>query len=94
MAEALDAIDLVRDGASYRLAERFGLAATTVPRRVLKVAVLFVVTWVPLLLLSLSAGHAVGTEVQVPFAADPRCTPGSSSCFRFWNWPRSSSVSA
>jgi hypothetical protein len=70
-AGTLETIDLVRDGASYRLAERLGLAATTVQRRLLKVAALFAVTWVPLLLLTMSSGHALGIEVQIPFLADP-----------------------
>ena len=70
-AATAETIDLVRDGLSYRIAQRMGMAATTLPRRLLKVAALFVVTWIPLLLLSLASGCAVGTAVQVPFLADP-----------------------
>jgi hypothetical protein len=63
--------DLLRCGKSYRLAEQFGLSAPTALGRVLKVAVLLAVTWIPLLFLSLWSGHFSGTNVRVPFLHDP-----------------------
>jgi hypothetical protein len=66
-----DAFNLVRGGISNRIAERLGLATRKASRRSLKVALLLVVTWVPLLVLSLASGHVTGTHIHVPFLHDP-----------------------
>ncbi len=68
--------NLVCGGPSSRVAERLGLESVTAPRRFLKVAVVLLVTWVPLALLSLIAGHSIGVPVGeartfVPFFHDP-----------------------
>jgi len=66
-----DDFSLVRGGPSYRMAERLGLGHPSVARRMLKVFVLILVTWVPLLLMSLAVGHAFGRKVRVPLLHDP-----------------------
>jgi hypothetical protein len=58
---------LVRGGPSYRLARRLGLEPPTLHRRLLKVLLLVLVTWVPLVLLSLLEGG----RVAVPLLHDP-----------------------
>jgi hypothetical protein len=63
--------NLVRGGVSNRIAERIGLATKKASRRFIKVALLLVVTWIPLLLLSAASGNLAGTPVQVPFLHDP-----------------------
>ena len=65
-----ETFDLVQGGPSYRLAERLGLASTTARRRLLKIALLLLVAWVPLALLSLAAGRAFGDRVAVSFLRD------------------------
>jgi len=62
---------LVRGGPSYRLAVRLRFGNRNASRRVLKVLLLVLVTWVPLLLLSLAAGHAYGHGVAVSLLRDP-----------------------
>lgn len=47
------------------------MANPQAPRRLVKVVLLLVVTWVPLALLSLISGHAFGGSVDVPFLHDP-----------------------
>jgi len=54
---------LVRGGLSYRLARRFGFEPPTLERRLTKVVLLVVVTWVPLVVLSFLQGHAWGHAV-------------------------------
>jgi hypothetical protein len=66
-----DEFNLVRGGLSSHIADRFGLATRKASRRSLKVALLLVVTWVPLLLLSLVSGHVTGAHLKVPFLHDP-----------------------
>jgi hypothetical protein len=61
----------VRGGPSYRLALRLGLGHPGAPRRILKVVLLVLLTWVPLLLLSLADGLAFGRDVAVPLLHDP-----------------------
>jgi hypothetical protein len=61
----------VRGGPSYRLALRLGLGHPSAGRRALKVSLLILVTWVPLLLMSLAAGVAFGGRVAVPLLHDP-----------------------
>jgi hypothetical protein len=68
---APDAFNLVRGGISNLIADRLGLATRRASRRSLKVALLLVITWVPLLLLSLVSGHFTGTHIHVPFLHDP-----------------------
>ncbi len=63
--------DLVSRGPAYRLALRVGFGHPDRPSRVRKVLLLILVTWVPLLILSLAAGHAYGDRVIVPLLHDP-----------------------
>ncbi len=58
---------LVRGGASYRLARRLGLDAPTLSRRLLKVGLLIIVTWAPLVILSLLQEG----RVAIPLLRDP-----------------------
>ncbi len=66
-----EGLDLVDHGPSFRLAQRFGFNRPAQPRRVRKILVLILVTWVPLVLLSLLAGHAFGDRVAVNVLRDP-----------------------
>lgn len=66
-----DTFDLVGRGPSHRLAIRFGLGHPDRPRRIRQALLLLLVTWVPLVILSLAAGHAVGGGVTVPLLHDP-----------------------
>ena len=63
--------DLVGRGPSFRMAQRFGFNRPDRPRRVRKILLLILVTWVPLVLLSLVAGHAFGNRVAVTLLRDP-----------------------
>jgi hypothetical protein len=63
--------DLISRGPSHRLGLRFGLGHPERPGRLRKVLVLMLVTYVPLIILSLAAGHAWGGTVQVPLFHDP-----------------------
>jgi hypothetical protein len=58
---------LVRGGPSYHLARRLGLEPPTTRRRLLKLVLLVLVTWVPLVLLSLLQGG----RVAIPLLHDP-----------------------
>ncbi|MNK07829.1 hypothetical protein D3C87_257490 [compost metagenome] len=61
---------LVQGGALYRLWRRVRLTGDRLqmcPRRIL---VLLLLTWVPLLLLSMAQGHAWGNNVELPFIHD------------------------
>src|SRR5262249_983947 len=62
-----DAPTLVRGGPSHRIARRLGLEPPTPSRRLLKVAVLILLTWVPLVLLALLQGG----RVERPLLHDP-----------------------
>lgn len=69
-----ESFNLVQGGAIDRLSGRLGLAATTLRRRLLKVVVLMLVTWLPLLLLSLAVGNATARHDGrkfLPFLHDP-----------------------
>jgi hypothetical protein len=66
-----DGFDLVGRGPSFRLAQRFGFNRPDRPRRIRKILVLILVTWVPLVFLSLVAGHAFGKRVAVTLLRDP-----------------------
>ena len=58
---------LVKGGPSYRLARRLGLEPPTLSRRFMKVLLLILVTWIPLVLLSLFQGG----RVAIPLLHDP-----------------------
>jgi hypothetical protein len=62
---------LVRGGISYRLGAWLGLEPPTPWRRVLKVLLLVVLTWLPLVILSALKGHAWRGQVSVPLMFDP-----------------------
>ncbi len=66
-----DDFNLVRGGFSTHLARRLGLAADTAARRSLKVALLVLLTWAPLALLSLLSGHFGFSHVAISFLQDP-----------------------
>ena len=63
--------DLVGRGPSFHMAQRFGFNRPDRPRRIRKILLLILVTWVPLVLLSLVAGHAFGNRVAVTLLRDP-----------------------
>lgn len=63
--------DLVRAGYSHGLGDRLGLTRTSLVGRLTKVLLIMAVTWLPLLLLSLVGGHAVSSDVTLPFFYDP-----------------------
>jgi hypothetical protein len=62
---------LVRGGYSFHLARRMGFEPATMRRRLTKILLLILVTWVPLVCLSLLNGHAWGHSVVEPLLADP-----------------------
>jgi hypothetical protein len=62
-----DGPSLVRGGPSYRLAQKLGLEPPTIPRRFQKVLWLVLVTWVPLVVLSLLRGD----QVRIALLRDP-----------------------
>jgi hypothetical protein len=66
-----DEFNLIERGPSYRLAQSVGLGLPGRPRQIRKVLLLILLTWVPLLLLSLAAGHAFGDRVAVALVRDP-----------------------
>ena len=66
-----DGFDLVGRGPSYRLAQRFGFNRPDRPRRIRKILLLILVTWVPPVLLSLISGQAHGDRVAVTLLRDP-----------------------
>ena len=64
--------DLVYPGGlSSNLADRLGLGTASAPRHFRKIAVVILITWVPMVLLTLIAGHAFGGRVQFPLFYDP-----------------------
>jgi hypothetical protein len=66
-----DDFDLVGRGPSFRLAQHLGFNRPDRPRRVRKILMLLLVTWVPIVLLSFGAGHAFGDRVAVTSLRDP-----------------------
>jgi len=62
---------LVRGGPSMHVARRIGLEPPTLHRRLIKVLLLVLVTWVPLVILSFLEGHAWGDAVAEPLLLDP-----------------------
>jgi hypothetical protein len=59
------------EGPAYRTALRLGFVHPVPSRLVLKMGLLVLATWVPLLILSLASGLAFGDRVEVPFLRDP-----------------------
>lgn len=67
-----DDFDLVGvGGLSSHMAARMGLGTASQPHHFRKIGVVMLITWVPLVLLTLLAGHAFGGVVKVPFFHDP-----------------------
>ncbi len=62
---------LVRGGYSFHLASRMGFEPATTRKRLAKVFLLILVTWVPLVVLSFLHGHAWGHSVKEPLLFDP-----------------------
>jgi hypothetical protein len=62
---------LARGGLTNSLALRLGLAPPTPARRVLKVSLLVLLTWVPLVILAALRGHAWFGSVSIPLLLDP-----------------------
>ena len=62
---------LVRGGYSFHIAHRMGFEPATMRGRLKKILLLILVTWVPLVVLSLINGHAWGHSVAEPLLADP-----------------------
>jgi hypothetical protein len=62
--------DLVLGGPLYQLWRRARLAGDALQLLRRRIAVLAVLTWVPLLLLSIAEGHAWGGSVKLPFLYD------------------------
>jgi hypothetical protein len=66
-----DADAIVRGGPAYRVAERLGLTRPDPQRRALKVGLLVLLTWVPLVVLAGLEGHALGPSPRVSLLRDP-----------------------
>lgn len=62
--------DFSPGGLSHWLATQLGLSSPRAPRRITKVAIVVLVTWLPLLVLSWLGGHATGESVRFPFLRD------------------------
>jgi hypothetical protein len=62
---------LARAGFAHALAKRLGLEPPTPARRVLKVSLLVVSTWLPLVVLAAQRGHAWSGHVAIPLLFDP-----------------------
>ncbi len=71
LAVKTDAPSPAGDGPAYRLALRLGFAHPVPTRLVLKMGLIALATWLPLLILSLASGLAYGHRVEVPFLRDP-----------------------
>ncbi|MGC8640292.1 MAG: hypothetical protein ACP5XB_10500 [Isosphaeraceae bacterium] len=66
-----DEFNLVGRGVLHGVARRIGLARPSAQTRFVKSVLLVLVTWAPLALLSLAAGHAHGKRVSVTLFSDP-----------------------
>jgi hypothetical protein len=66
-----DAPSRTHDGPAYRMALRLGFAHPVPTRLAIRVGLIALATWVPLLGLSLASGVALGHGVEVPFLRDP-----------------------
>ena len=62
---------LVESGFDHYLANRFRRNQSDLAVRLARMAVLVLVTWIPLLLLSLASGHASKGIIEVPLLHDP-----------------------
>jgi hypothetical protein len=62
---------LTQGGPSYHLSRRLGFEQADRPRRLVKAVLSVLVTWVPLLILSLAEGHALSGDVAVSLLRDP-----------------------
>jgi hypothetical protein len=62
---------LARGGLAHALSKRLGLEPPTPARRLLKVSLLVVFTWLPLVILSALNGHAWSGSVAIPLLLDP-----------------------
>ncbi len=61
---------LIKGGYSYRLMLRLGLIRADAPLYGKRIAAIIILTWLPLLILSLLTGVAFGNKVDVPFLMD------------------------
>ncbi len=61
----------MRGGYSFHVARRLGFEPATTRTRLLKILLLVVVTWVPLVVLTFLSGHAWGHSVGEPLLFDP-----------------------
>jgi len=66
-----DALSVAHEGPAYRMALRLGFAHPVPTRLAMKMGLIALVTWVPLLVLSFVSGLAFGDRVDVPFLRDP-----------------------
>ncbi len=67
----LGAWALARSGLAHSLAKRLGLEPPTPKRRVIKVSLLVIATWLPLVVLAALHGHAWSGSVGIPLLLDP-----------------------
>ena len=61
---------LVAGGPTHRLQQRLGLITPGSPHLARRAALSIVLTWVPLLVLSMAQGLAIGHDVRIPFLHD------------------------
>ena len=66
-----DALSVAHEGPAYRMALRLGFAHPVPTRLAMKMGLIVLATWVPLLVLSFVSGLAFGDRVEVPFLRDP-----------------------
>jgi hypothetical protein len=66
-----DGRSIVCGGPTHHVARRLGFEPPTPRRRLLKVVLLVLVTWVPLVLISLMHGRAWGLLGEIPLLLDP-----------------------
>ncbi len=62
---------LARAGFAHALAKRLGLEPPTPARRLIKVTLLVIATWLPLVILAALRGHAWSGRVAIPLLLDP-----------------------
>ena len=65
-----ESFSLTRGGPLHRLLVRLGNAGDERQRVVLRAVVIALITWFPLLVLSLIQGQAYGTHIRIPFLRD------------------------
>jgi hypothetical protein len=66
-----DTPSLTGDGPAYRMALRLGFAHPVPTRLAIRMGLIALATWVPLLVLSFASGAALGHGVEVSFLRDP-----------------------